>query len=171
MLMALSVKTIGTGPAIEPVSLGDAKQHLRGAWDDDDASITAMISAARIWLEHGTGRALITRTLRATFDHPLESDARGGVGGVVLPYGRFAYDLPYALPLQAVSLVEIEQDVTTWKTLALTADYVVDSDSEPARVWMHSSALANWMPSWDWTGALAPRVRITYTAGYGTTVG
>lgn len=170
--MALSITTT-VEPAIEPVTVQTLKRHLRIDWPDDDEYLADLITDARLWLERKLNRALITRTLRATFDLPFVEAAQGSIGGVIAPYPRLAFDLPYA-PLGTVSSAELEQDIELWKALALSApggagDYLVDSDNEPARVWLHSSALAVWMPSWDWTGARAPRIRVTYTAGYGAT--
>lgn len=164
--MALSIKIV-TPPAIEPVSVSDMKSHSRISWTDDDSDIAGYISTAREWMERKLNRACITRTLRATFDLPNQSSAYGPVGGLVGQAPRLAFDLPYP-PLGNVTTVEMEQDVETWKSLTLTSDYVADSDNEPARVWLHASSIANWAPSWDWIGARAPRIRITYTAGYGT---
>lgn len=63
--------SVVTPPATLPLSLQDAKLHLRVDHDADDAHITDAIGAAvgeldspKGWL----GRALITRTLRLTFD-------------------------------------------------------------------------------------------------------
>jgi len=170
--MALTIKTT-VEPAIEPVTVQTLKRHLRIDWQDDDEYLADLITDARLWLERKLNRALITRTLQATFPLPFEASAAGGISGVIPPYPRLAFDLPYA-PLGAVSSAEIEQDIELWKAMTLApsggaGDYLVDSDNEPARVWLHSSALAYWMPSWDWTGARAPRVRVTYTAGYGAT--
>ena len=165
--MALTIKTT-VEPAIEPVSVQTIKRHLRIDWVDDDEYVADLITTARQWLERALNRACITRTLQATFDLPIIESAMGPVGGIVGYPPRLAFDLPYA-PLGGVTTVELEQDIETWKTMATPGDYKVDPDNEPARVWLHSSALAVWMPSWDWTGARTPRARITYTAGYGTT--
>lgn len=170
--MALTIKTT-VEPASEPVSVSQLKRHLRVDWDDDDEYLADLITDARMWLERKLNRALITRTLQAAFDLPFIEAAKGHIGGMVGYPPRLAFDLPYA-PLIAVTTAELEQDIELWKVLTLSApggagDYLVDSDNEPARVWLHSSALSVWMPSWDWTGAQAPRCRITYTAGYGVT--
>ena len=58
----LSNIAIVTPPAIEPVSLGDAKLHLRLDYNDDDALVTALIMAAREHVERYTSRAFITQT-------------------------------------------------------------------------------------------------------------
>ena len=57
-----------TAPAVEPLSLADAKVYLRVAHDDDDDVIAALIAAARIHVEATTRRALITQTWRLTRD-------------------------------------------------------------------------------------------------------
>src|SRR5262245_2558975 len=56
------------GPAVEPVSLAEAKAHLRVAHDDDDDAITALIAGARVHVEAQTRRALITQTWRLSRD-------------------------------------------------------------------------------------------------------
>jgi uncharacterized phiE125 gp8 family phage protein len=51
-------------PAIEPLSLDEAKTFLRVETGDDDALITALIAAARLHVESQTHLALITQSLR-----------------------------------------------------------------------------------------------------------
>jgi len=57
-----------TAPAAEPLSLVDAKRFLRVEHDDDDAIITALVSAARNNVEALTRSALITQTWRLVLD-------------------------------------------------------------------------------------------------------
>ena len=52
-----------TPSATEPVTLEEAKLHLRVDIDDDDALIAGLITAARELAEHYTGRAFGTQTL------------------------------------------------------------------------------------------------------------
>ncbi|MER2607251.1 MAG: head-tail connector protein [Siculibacillus sp.] len=53
-----------TPPALEPVSLAEAKAHLRLTGSDDDDYLAAMIAAARIHVESATRRLLIDQTWR-----------------------------------------------------------------------------------------------------------
>ena len=48
-----------TPPAVEPVTLSEAKAHLRVDATDDDAYIITLISAAREWCEQYLDRTLV----------------------------------------------------------------------------------------------------------------
>ena len=50
------------GPAVEPVTLAEAKSYLRVQHDDDDDVIAALIAGARVHVEAQTRRALITQS-------------------------------------------------------------------------------------------------------------
>jgi len=60
--------TIVTPPAEEPVTLTEAKNHLRVDLSDDDSLISALIVAAREHAEAITRRAFITQTLKLSLD-------------------------------------------------------------------------------------------------------
>jgi uncharacterized phiE125 gp8 family phage protein len=55
-------------PAIEPVSLAEAKAYLRVEHDDDDDVIAALVAGARIHVEAQTRRALIAQSWRLIRD-------------------------------------------------------------------------------------------------------
>lgn len=57
-----------TAPALEPISLAEAKAFLRVEHDDDDDVIAALAAGARIYVEAQTRRALITQGWRLTRD-------------------------------------------------------------------------------------------------------
>ncbi len=59
---------IQTPPSLEPVTLAEAKAHLRVGDAADDALITTLITAARQVAEQWLGRALISQTLRYLCD-------------------------------------------------------------------------------------------------------
>ena len=87
-----------TAPAIEPLSLNEAKAYLRVETGDDDDVVGALIAGARIHVKAQTRRALITQSWRISAD-VWPDDGRL----TVLP-----------APLQALSaarhLVAIERD-------------------------------------------------------------
>jgi uncharacterized phiE125 gp8 family phage protein len=56
------------GPAVEPVTLTDAKAHLRLDTPDEDAVVASLIAAARQLVEQATRRALIAQTWRIRLD-------------------------------------------------------------------------------------------------------
>lgn len=57
-----------TAPAGEPISLAEAKTFLRVEHNDDDATITSLIAAARLQVEAQTRRALMTQAWRLSRD-------------------------------------------------------------------------------------------------------
>ena len=59
---------LATHPEVEPVTLAEAKAHLRLDTDADDAYVSALISAARERVELFLRRALITQSFVGRLD-------------------------------------------------------------------------------------------------------
>lgn len=57
-----------TAPTTYPVTLAEAKLHCRVDASDEDALLTALITAATEMAEQKTGRALMTQTWEVTLD-------------------------------------------------------------------------------------------------------
>lgn len=132
----MSIRVI-TPPAGEPVSLAEAKLHLRVDTNDEDTLISSLITAARQYCEAFQRRAYITQTLELSLDS--------------FPSGSIELPNP---PLQSVEIVSYLDAAGVQETLAPTA-YAVDTSSEPGRI----LPVAGWPRGKD--------VRIRYTAGYG----
>ena len=104
-------------PALEPVSLADAKAHLRVDAADDDALIGNLITGARSELERGLGRAFITQS----WTYYLDGWPRG-----------FAVPLPVA-PVQAVNQVRVYALDDSFAILP-PASYLLDGLGSPPRL-------------------------------------
>lgn len=65
-----------TGPAAEPLTLDEAKAHLRVGFDKEDALITRLIVGAREAFERETGRQLLTATWRGFLDRLPHFDSQ-----------------------------------------------------------------------------------------------
>jgi hypothetical protein len=104
------------GPAVEPVTLGEAKGHLSLAHDEDDALITRLIKSARTYFETATGITLVTQTFDATFGewpkvYGVEDDE--DEYSAVIPSYRSLPQLDIiALPFQSVE--SITADAVAW---------------------------------------------------------
>ena len=146
---------IKTEPAIEPVTLAEARSQCRvitqgsPATSEDDDDLTRYIKAARELAESRTKRALITQTWTAYLD-------------------GFPWDgCPIALPfprLQSVTSLKYYDGEGTLQTLPTSA-YQVDAIDEPGSI-----SLA---PSQVWPVTQFQRtnaVEIEFVAGYGSTM-
>lgn len=133
-----------TSPTVEPITIAEAKTHLRVTDSGEDDRIAALIAAAREEAETITGRAFITQTWRLTLDRfPL-------CGPIELPRA----------PLQSItSITYVDSDGAsqTW------ANYRVSTNSEPGRVEPAYNEV------WPTIRDVTEAATITYVAGYGDT--
>jgi len=141
-----------TPPAIEPVTLAEAKAQLRLDTDVDDAYISALIVVARERVELFLRRALITQSFEYTLDQfPAKK---------YLICTNSFIDLPRP-PLQSVEWIKYIDTAGNQQTLP-PETYVVDASSnEMGRV-----ALA-WNQFWPITRWSINSVVIRFVAGYG----
>ena len=149
-----------TPPAGEPISLAEAKLHLRVDGGDDDLLIGSLITAARQAAETITGRQLMTARWRLVLDAfpgPLLMHAGSG-SSFSLPTHAI---LLAKCPVQSVVSVEyLDMNGTTQVLPA--SDYVLDAACEPARL---SPVFGKtWPPTLPQIGA----VTVTFDAGYGS---
>jgi uncharacterized phiE125 gp8 family phage protein len=130
---------IATAPSAEPVSVADAKLHIRaitGDTTEDAAIITPLITAAREYCENVTGRALAAQTIEA-YPQRFESIMK----------------LPRP-PLVSITSIKYTDDAGTETTMD-AGDYLVDTKF--GRVAFKK------IPSF--TPALLNHIKITYEAG------
>lgn len=60
--------TVVTEPTSEPLTVQQAKDHLRLDHDEDDTLLRDLIKAARVWIEGQTHRAILTQTWDFSID-------------------------------------------------------------------------------------------------------
>ena len=134
-----------TAPAIEPLSLAEAKAFLRVETGDDDDVIAALIAGARIHVEAQTRRALITQSWRLSID-AWPDDGRLNV-------------LP--APLQTLTAARVYDFDNAAQTLD-TAAFVLDKG---ASALIFAPNLATWtLPA---PGRMSAGIELDVTAGYG----
>jgi uncharacterized phiE125 gp8 family phage protein len=136
-----------TAPATEPITLAEAKLHLRiedGVTADDDL-VTALIVAAREQAEHETRRALIQQTWELTLD--------------AFPACAISLPWPRLIDITSVTYVDEAGD----SQVLDPSLYTVDGESEPG--WLLPAFDTDWPDTEDSANA----VRIRYRAGYGDT--
>jgi uncharacterized phiE125 gp8 family phage protein len=131
-----------TAPAEEPLSLADARAHLRVDHNDDDLLISGLIRAAREAAEARTGRALVTQQWRTTAS--AWSDE---------------------ITLQPAPLVSVEE--ITYLDAAGTRQTLAESSYQVVTDTLQGSVCPAYGESWPSARAEPGSIRISYTAGYG----
>lgn len=134
-----------SAPAIEPVSLAEAKAWLREDGADEDDLIQALVVSARMTLEAYTRRFFVTQSWRVILD--------------VWPCPGLEIMLPFA-PFQSVSAIRVFGPDDIAQTLA-TTNYRAPPNSACGRVTFN---LAPPNP-----GRSVDGVEIDFTVGYGAT--
>ena len=148
-----------TPPAGEPVSLAEAKLHLRVDFDDDDSLIQVLISAARQAAETLTNRQLVTARWRMVLDSFPGPSLMGVPAGQVFTLPGHAVLLPKS-PVQSVVEIRYLDMAGVWQVMP-AANYTVDCACEPARITPVFGQI--WPIALPQIGA----VSVIFDAGYG----
>jgi uncharacterized phiE125 gp8 family phage protein len=134
-----------TPPVVEPLSLAEAKAHLRVPHADDDAYISTLIVSARLRVERQTGLRLITQNWSQFMD-------------CWPPQGIVELDLN---PVSAATDVIVYGDSDTPSTVD-PAHYFLDATTNPPRLVFRQGR--NPSPP----GRRAQGIEIRVTAGFGS---
>lgn len=138
-----------TGPATEPVTLAEAKLHLRVDTDDENDLIRALIAAARQHVETFTRRALMTQTWDLKLDgFPCE-------GVIELPF-------PPVSAVSSIAYLDTSNVSQTWNSSNYLTDLPTGPKAQKARI---TPAYA---VSWPSTYGVMNAVTVRFVAGYGT---
>lgn len=135
-----------TQPAEDPVTLAQAKLHLRVDGSDDDTLITGYIKAARNWAEGFMGRSIVTQT-RRLYLHDWPEDLDGVI------------EIPFS-PVQSVSSLKYYDSSGSLATMD-PAMYDVDVVASPARITLVDGEI------WPAAKSKPNAIQIEYVAGYG----
>ncbi|MBR0556359.1 hypothetical protein J5J10_11785 [Ciceribacter sp. L1K23] len=128
-------------PAVEPVTLGEVKAHMRMEEGQEDAFLTALVGIARSHLEHTTGLALVSQGFRLYLDRwPQSGIVRIGRG-----------------PVRSIEAVTVYDEDGAPQTVPL-AGHWLDGYGRPARLWL---------PDPPAPGRAVNGIEIDFTAGYG----
>ncbi len=134
-----------SAPALEPVSVTEAKAYLRVDHDDDDAVIAALIAAARGHVEALTRRMLIAQTWRFVRD-------------IWPPDGRLRLRTGPLRSLVAVRVFDAQNNASSVDVASFVLDKANDTIAAPA--WA--------LPQ---PGRATAGIEIDVQLGYGATAG
>ena len=131
-------------PTLEPISIAEAKDHLRVDHTDEDTLIASLILTSRLHIEAGLSIALITQSWTWTFD--------------AWPTRNSNVTLPLR-PVSSISAINVLDGSGTPLPVPAT-DYVLDGDHVPPR-------LSNTKGTWPKPGKAQAGIEISFVAGFG----
>lgn len=130
----------------EPISVEEAKLHLRVDDDSDDSLIESLIITARDWIEQICNAALLTQTIVLQLDEwPVDDE----------------FEMP-RYPLRTVTSISYVDEDGTSHSMD-TSNLIIDTRSKPGRLILKADA--------DWPSETLQRkagITVTYTAGFGS---
>lgn len=160
---------IVTQPACEPVSLEELKMQLRidPTVTDEDTWLRSILAAAREVVESDTRRAFIATQYDLTMDQfpfwgQLDRQSIERTSQMVGVFYGGGIELRRC-PVISVDYLRYLDAAGTLQTLDLTTKVSIDTSTEPGRVF---PAYGVAWPICRWQNNA---VRVTFTAGYGTT--
>jgi uncharacterized phiE125 gp8 family phage protein len=133
-----------SGPAYEPITLAEAKLHLRVDTTAEDGLISSLILTSRLHVETALDLALITQSWSYFLD------AWPGDPIINLPLR----------PVQSINAVRLYADDGTYETIA-PSRYLLDGGSTPARMVRRDAS------TFPRPRRIANGIEIAFTAGYG----
>lgn len=136
-------------PTLEPLTLQEAKDHLRVETTDEDSLIEPWIAAVTEHVEGRDGwlgRVLLTQT----WEWRLDRFPIGAATPLKVP-------LPPLQSVTSIQYVDTAGATQTWSS----ALYTVDSSSEPGRI------VPAFGETYPLTQAVIDAVTVTFVAGYG----
>lgn len=151
--MGLQLQTAATA---DPVTLAEAKLHLRVDFTADDALITSLISAATLGAEHMTGRALMPQKWLLTLDSFVKPTSQWGV---YVPAVQ-AIDLQRP-PVTGVDSIKYVDSITGTLTTLSPAIYQVAMASDYT-----AKVVPAYGQSWPTPRAQPEAVQILFSTGY-----
>jgi uncharacterized phiE125 gp8 family phage protein len=133
-----------SGPAYEPITLAEAKLHLRVDTTAEDGLISSLILTSRLHVETALDLALITQSWSYFLD------AWPGDPIINLPLR----------PVQSINAVRLYADDGTYETIA-PSRYLLDGGGTPARLVRRDAS------TFPRPNRIANGIEIAFTAGYG----
>lgn len=132
----------------EPITLTEAKAHLRVEHDSENSLIESLIKSARYWCEGFTRRSFVSQTWVLKLD-----DFPSNEGNIYLPSPPL---------LSIINFTYIDENGDS-NSLDLDTDYNVDTVSDPGLIYLPYEV--DWPTARDQQNAIT----ITFLAGYGDT--
>jgi len=157
-----------TPPAVEPISLAEAKQHARIEYPDDDDLVANLITAARLVCEKEIRRAFISQTWETYLDHwPWPSYYPGAMyhGSSYIPQtmsypytplAMIQVDNPNLISVASISYVD-----TSGATQTLDPSAYQVEPGAPGRI--HPA----YGQTWPSVRCIPGAITVNYLAGYG----